>query len=280
MARSVVMSGESGSERARPRLSRVSIADVALRLIDEQGVATTSLRGVAARMGYEAMSLYRYVANRDDLFDAVVDRVVDELDDDPEVRSEAVHGWQDYLARLAHGVRRYALGHPHAFPIVATRPSQAPWINPPLRSLRWIESLIGALADEGFDDDRILFVYRSFNSFLLGFLLLETSALTLADPKPGDGALSVSPGGDAAAVETAVPGGLTPARTAAERRAIADAGKPVDQLDPLVGNVPADRYPGVHRLAAGLSEDVWSEEFGAGLEELLERIGRFARNSG
>ena len=259
----------------RLKLSRATIADTALRSIDEQGVAMTSLRGVAARMGYEPMSLYRYVANRADLFDAVVDRVVDELDDDPEVRPRPVHGWQDYLDRLARGVRRYALTHPHAFPIVATRPSQAPWINPPLRSLRWIESLIDGLAGEGFSDERILFVYRSFNSFLLGFLLLETSALTLADPKPGDGALSASPGGDVAAVETAVPGALTPVRTRDERAAIADAEAPHEQLDPLGGNVPAEEYPAVHRLAAGLSQDVWSDEFDAGLEELLDRIGRY-----
>ena len=269
------------SHDGRPRLSRQSIADAALQMIDEQGVGTTSLRGVAARLGYEPMSLYRYVANRDDLFDAVVDRVIDELDDDPEVRATPVHGWQDYLARLAYGVRRYALGHPHAFPVVATRPSQAPWINPPLRSLRWIESLITALSEEGFTDDQVLFVYRSFNSFLLGFLLLESSALTLADPKPGDGALSASPGGgDAAAAETAVAGGLTPARTADERAAIADADTPEERLDPLGNNVPVEQYPGVHRLAAGLSEDVWNAEFDAGLEELLDRIGRFARKSG
>ncbi|MHA3704604.1 TetR/AcrR family transcriptional regulator [Jatrophihabitans sp. YIM 134969] len=270
----------SPADPERPRLSRQSIADAALQMIDEQGVATASLRGVAARLGYEPMSLYRYVSNRDDLFDAVVDRVVDELDHDPEVEATPVHGWQDYLARLAHGVRRYARGHPHAFPMVATRPSQAPWINPPLRSLRWIESMITALSDEGFSDDQVLFVYRSFNSFLLGFLLLETSAMTLVDPKPGDGALSASAGGDAAAVETALPGGLTPSRTAAEREAIADAETPHEQLDPLGGNVPEDEYPGVHRLAAGLAADVWSEEFDAGLEELIDRIGRFSGVSG
>lgn len=263
----------------RVRLSRRAIADAALELIDEQGVAVASLRAVAARMGYEPMSLYHYIRSRDDLLDAVVDRVVDELDDDTKVLSRPTHGWQDYLSRLAYGIRRYALGHPHAFPVVATRPSQAPWINPPLRSLRWIESVIEALTGEGFTDEQVLFVYRSFNSFLLGFLLLETSAMTLNDPKPGDGALSASADGDATA-ETAVPGGLTPARTAGERAAIADADTPDEQLDPLGDNVPRDEYPAVHRLAAGLAADVWSDEFDAGVEELLERIARFGRVKG
>ena len=36
----------------------------------------------------------------------------------------------------------------------------------------------------------MLFTYRTFNGFLLGYLLLETSAMTLRDPKPGDGSFA------------------------------------------------------------------------------------------
>ena len=32
-------------------------------------------------------------------------------------------GWQDFLQRLAHGVRRVALAHPKVFPLVASRPA-------------------------------------------------------------------------------------------------------------------------------------------------------------
>ena len=39
-------------------------------------------------------------------------------------------GWQDFLARLAHGVRQIALDHPELFPLVATRPPEAPWVRP------------------------------------------------------------------------------------------------------------------------------------------------------
>src|SRR4029077_19492902 len=84
----------------------------------------------------------------------------------------------------------YARAHPHAFPLVATRPPTAPWVNPPLRSLRWVEAMLTGLAAEGFSDEQVLFTYRTFNSFLLGSLLLETSAMTLRDPKPGDGSFT------------------------------------------------------------------------------------------
>jgi hypothetical protein len=63
------------------------------------------------------------------------------------------------------------------FPLVATRPPAAPWVRPPLRSLRGIESLLRVLTEAGFSDADAAAVYRSFSSFLLGHLLLEVSAL-------------------------------------------------------------------------------------------------------
>jgi hypothetical protein len=80
------------------------------------------------------------------------------------------------LQRLAHGLRRIALAHPEVFPLVATRPAAAPWVRPPLRSLRWIESLLRVMTKAGFSDENAAAVYRAFSSFLLGYLLLEVSA--------------------------------------------------------------------------------------------------------
>ena len=118
------------------------------------------MRAVSARLGVRSMSLYRYVRDRDELLDAVVERIVNELADDPEVQPRPVDGWRPYLSGMARGVRRYALAHPHAFPLVATRPPGAPWVNPPLRSLRWVETMLRGLAGEGFSDEQVLFTYR------------------------------------------------------------------------------------------------------------------------
>ena len=120
---------------------------------------------VASRLGVRSMSLYRYVQDRDELYDAVVERIVNELADDPEVQLRPVEGWRPYLVGMAHGVRRYARAHPHAFPLVATRPPAALWVNPPLRSLRLVQAMLTGLAAEGFTDEQALFTYRTFNSF-------------------------------------------------------------------------------------------------------------------
>jgi AcrR family transcriptional regulator len=266
--------GHGKRGRDRPRLTADRIAAVALELLDEQGVAAVTMRAVADGAGVRPMSLYRHFSDRDRMLDAVVDRVVNELGEDPEVPRTPIQGWRPYLEALARGVRRYARRHPHAFPLVATRPSEAPWINPPLRSIRWVESMLTALLGEGFTDEQTLFAYRVFNSFLLGYLLLETSAMALADPRPGDGSYeprAASGGKDPVSTDTPIPGGLTPTRDRSERHAVADADNARELLDPQ-DQIDRARFPTVHRLAAGLAEDRWDAEFDVALEHMLDRI--------
>jgi AcrR family transcriptional regulator len=101
------------------------VLGAAVEFIDEHGVAALTMRRLGAYLGVEGMALYRYVHGRDGLIDGVVETVLDELYGDPDVQMSASEGWQDYLQRLAHGVRRIALAHPEVFPLIATRPPSA-----------------------------------------------------------------------------------------------------------------------------------------------------------
>ena len=272
-----VQGGRGRGSRPGRGLSLDRIVTATLELVDEHGIGAATMRAVSSRLGVRSMSLYRYVQDRDELFDAVVERIVGELADDPEVQLRPVDGWRPYLAGMAHGVRRYARAHPHAFPLVATRPPAAPWVNPPLRSLRWVEAMLTGLAREGFSDEQVLFTYRTFNSFLLGYLLLETSAMTLRDPKPGDGSFTGTDtisGDGGQAADGPVVGGLSPARSAGQREALQDAGSPGELLDPA-DEIDGRRFPTVHRLAAGLAQDLWEGEFETGLQDMLDRIATF-----
>lgn len=90
--------------------------------------------------------------------------------------------WRDYLDRLAHGVRQMTLTHPRVFPLVATHPTAAPWLRPPIRSLRWVDSFLQALQDHHFPPPAAVLTYKQFSTFLLGHLLLEVAALGLDHP--------------------------------------------------------------------------------------------------
>ncbi|GAA5142527.1 TetR/AcrR family transcriptional regulator C-terminal domain-containing protein [Nocardioides marinquilinus] len=162
---------------ARTPLDKARIVAAALEHVEEAGLATLTMRRLGTRLGVEAMSLYRYVPGKEDLLDAVVEVLIGDMHADPEVLLEPRDGWQDFLQRLAHGVRRVALAHPKSFPLVASRPPEAPWLRPPLRSLDWVETFLSGLVGSGFSDEAAVAAYRAFCSFLLGHLLLEVSTL-------------------------------------------------------------------------------------------------------
>jgi AcrR family transcriptional regulator len=173
-----VSSDESTSDLTpRRALDQLSILHEAVRFIDEHGVQNLTMRRLGSRLGVEAMALYRYVPGREQLLDGVVEVVMDELYTDTMSSADVSKTWTEYLQRMAHGVRKLALAHPQVFPLVATRPPAAPWLRPPLRSLRWVESFMEGLAHHGFGGRPSVTVYRAFSTFLLGHLLLETSTL-------------------------------------------------------------------------------------------------------
>jgi AcrR family transcriptional regulator len=151
-ADAAVLAGRTPPSTRIP-LDRGRILAAAITFIDQEGLPGLTMRRLGRSLGVEAMSLYRYIPGREELLDGVVDTIINEMYDDEEILQSPQHGWQDFLQRLAHGVRRVALAHPKAFPLVASRPPEAPWLRPPLRNLKWVESFLDGMTSEGFSDD-------------------------------------------------------------------------------------------------------------------------------
>jgi AcrR family transcriptional regulator len=170
--------GDSGTGAAVQRrpLGREQILREAVHLIDTEGRDRLTMRRLGGELGVEAMALYRYIPGREQLLDGVVEYVMNELYHKT-MTEELPGSWQEYLQRMAHGVRSICVAHPRVFPLVATRPPAAPWLRPPLRSLRWVESFLASLQRFGFTDDKCVGIYRSFSTFLLGHLLLESATV-------------------------------------------------------------------------------------------------------
>ena len=230
------------SESGPGNLTRSRIVATAIAFVDEEGLAALTMRRLGKELGVEAMSLYRYVNGREDLLEAMVDFMVEQLHLRPDADDLGpADGWQSYLQWLAHGVRALAVEHPNVFPLIATRHPAAPWLRPPLRSLRVVEEFLATLIERGFGDERAVAAYRAFSSFLLGHLLLEAA--------------------------------VRGARTAPPE-------EPLDEGDSEVANGDQDvdlrNYPHLMRLEPQLSEDHARAEFERALEDLLDRLDRLA----
>ncbi|GGQ88878.1 TetR/AcrR family transcriptional regulator [Kitasatospora griseola] len=92
-------------------LDREVIVAAAVRLLDEQGEAKFSMRALATRLDVTPMSLYWYVADKDDLLELALDVVSGEME---LPRSSDGLDWQDGLRALAVTWRAAMLAHPWA----------------------------------------------------------------------------------------------------------------------------------------------------------------------
>ncbi|MGH1493642.1 MAG: TetR/AcrR family transcriptional regulator [Acidimicrobiales bacterium] len=104
----------------RPPLSRELIAETALRLTDEVGLAGLSMRRLGAELGVEAMSLYHYVSNKEDLLDAVLERLYSEIDLPLDVPDDK---WEVALRGGLSAFNDVLLAHPGAVQLFTTRPA-------------------------------------------------------------------------------------------------------------------------------------------------------------
>lgn len=231
----------------RPGLGRDAIVTAAMEIIDARGVEVLSMRALGKHLGYEGMALYRYVDGREDVLEAVVQKLMAQLElPDP---SES---WESYVRTFAHRVRALAQQHPRAFPLIATRHPAAPWLRPPLRSLESVEHFLASLRAFGWSREMAVEAYQAFSSFLLGYLLLEAA----------------SAGVGTAPLEAPVDEGAHPASdTGPPGRGPATRPAPGRDVDANL-----DAYPTIVGLEALLRVDRTDEEFAAGLDSLIARL--------
>jgi AcrR family transcriptional regulator len=110
-----------------------------MRLADREGVDGLSMRRLAAELGAGAMSLYYYVANKDELLDAMIDVVFGEIELPP---SDA--DWQEAMRRRCTSARDALARHPWATALMESRTSPGP------ANLRHREAVTACLRTAGF----------------------------------------------------------------------------------------------------------------------------------
>jgi len=95
----------------KPQLSREAIVQAALRIVDAEGLDAVSMRRVAQEFGTGAASLYAYVANKDQLLDLVVDRVMGEIADSWAETEPTAQNWRDLLKESVRLTRQVLITH-------------------------------------------------------------------------------------------------------------------------------------------------------------------------
>ena len=161
-------STSSEADTGERPISRAAILRTALTLLDRDGESGLSMRRISEALQRDAAVLYRHVPNKGAVLDGVVEIIMSELtvdSTDPD--------WVHQLRAVAHEFRRLALAHPHAVPLIVTRPLATPLGQRPPGILRPLESVLALLTRAGFSRADALHVYRVLFGYLHGHILDE-----------------------------------------------------------------------------------------------------------
>ncbi len=124
----------------RPGLTLERIVATAVAVADAEGLDAVSMNRVAKELHTGAMSLYRYVASKDELLALMVDAALGEVPPAP-----AGGGWRPRLERWARTTMEAMWRHPWTV--------NAPIAGPPLapHAVAWFEDALAALDGTGLE---------------------------------------------------------------------------------------------------------------------------------
>ena len=153
-------------------LSKDRILLAAVAVADEDGFDSLSMRNLAQELGAAPMSLYRHVANKEDLLDGMIDIVFSEID------FPSGRGWRTAMRQRAISTRDALRRHQWAIGNMESRRQAGP------ANLANHNATMACLREEaGFSFPMAVHAYSVMDSYIYGFAQLEK---TLPIDIPGE----------------------------------------------------------------------------------------------
>lgn len=162
---------------SREQLSRDRVLLAALAVADEGGLDGLTIRSLAQRLGAKPMSLYHYVAGKEEILDGLVDLVFSEIE-----LPEPTGDWRREMERRARSAVDVLRRHPWSIALLESRTTPGP------ATLRHHDATIGALRAGGFSIAQTAHAYALLDAFVYGFAI-QLASLPFEGP---DGAAEVA----------------------------------------------------------------------------------------
>jgi AcrR family transcriptional regulator len=159
----------TASEIQREPMSRERVLRAAVEFADREGIEALSMRKLARELGVEAMTLYYYVANKNDLLEGMADLVAGEIELPPDDLD-----WKDATRRRAISAHEVLARHHWASPV---------WMRVmigPAR-MRYMNAALGAYRRGGLSPASTELALHAVENHIVGYTLQESNFPLEAD---------------------------------------------------------------------------------------------------
>lgn len=153
-------------------LTRQSVLDAAVQLVEEAGWEGLSLQELARRLQIKTASLYNHIQGIGEVRQFIALLALEQLD--AALRDAAVgRSHLDALEAVALAYRAFAHAHPHLYSaVIASASLEDPTVEESRRRVMWVLSKV---LEPYCPPDELLFFNRGLRSLMHGFLSLEAA---------------------------------------------------------------------------------------------------------
>jgi AcrR family transcriptional regulator len=145
-------------EMPRPPLTRPRVVRTALRLVDEHGLDTLTMRSLATELQVSPMALYNHVRDKDELLSLLLDLILGEVD-----LSAITGDWATQMRALVCSYHQVLTAHPALARRYGTRVRIGP------HGLRIMERGLGLLLQAGFSPPEATDAFFSLFTYTVGY---------------------------------------------------------------------------------------------------------------
>ena len=136
------------------------------------------MRRLGSELGFEAMAVYKHVANKEEILEGMLDLVIGKI----EIPEEGA-GWREAMRRRAVSARKVLTRHSWAIGLLETGTSRGP------TALRYLNAILGNLQSAGFVMEHAAHAFWLLDCYVYGQVIQEISpsfntSQELPDPAP------------------------------------------------------------------------------------------------
>ncbi len=154
------------SEANAPRqpLTKERVLQAAVDVADRDGLGALTMRRLGTELGFEAMAIYKHVANKEEILEGMLELVIGRI----EIPEEGAD-WKDAMRRRAISAREVLTRHSWAIGLLEAGTATGP------TSLRYFNAILGNLRSAGFPMEHAAHAFSLLDSYVYGQVIQEIS---------------------------------------------------------------------------------------------------------